>query len=233
MRDPNMYGDESALDEDPETGEQYFKGGGKYFPVSAGGTPPGYVVWDAQLEANWKEIEILKEQLYIVSETSEACFGQMKSGFVESGSGLKRLMIAPLAKAQRIRMKMDPALKKAIKLCSQINGGTNLKDCSVNISWQDGIPTDELEMSNIMAIRTGSTGGRPTISTFTAIKRLDNKSDEDVQAELDRIADDTEEMNPTPGIGFDKSTEPTQNSTKVTPPGGDAPEDKNPPGGDN
>lgn len=214
--DPNMYGDESALDEDPETGETYFRGGGKYFPVPAGGTPPGYVVWDAQLEANWTEFQTLMQQLYIISETSEACFGQLKQGMVESGSALKRLMIAPLAKVQRIRMRMDPALKKAIKLCSQINGGVNLTDIPVNIAWQDGIPSDELEMSNIMAIRTGATGGKPTISQFTAIKRLDNKSDADVQAELDRISDDEEMMNPTLDSGLDKNK-----ITEDPPSGGD------------
>jgi hypothetical protein len=217
--DPNMYGDESAIEEDPDTGESYFKGGGKFFPVPPGGTPPGYVVWDAALEANWKEIEILMEQLYIISETSAACFGMLKQGIVESGSALKRLLISPLAKAQRIRMRMDPAVKKAIKLCSEINGGTKLE--KVNIAWQDGIPTDEKEMSEVMAIRTGATGGKPTISTFTAIKRLDNKSDEDVQKELDRISDDQEAMNPMPGLNLDKNTEPNKAEDKNSDAGGD------------
>ena len=208
--DPNMYGDESAIEDDPETGESYMKGGGKFFPVAPGGTPPGYLTWEANMEANWKEIDTLMQQLYIISETSEACFGQLKQGMVESGSALKRLMIAPLAKAQRIRMRMDPALKKAIKLCSEVNGGVKLE--KVNISWQDGIPTDEKEMSEVMAIRTGSTGGKSTVSTYTAIKRLDNKTDAEVQKEMDRIADDEEMLNPTPGVNFKPNN---------TPPGGD------------
>lgn len=198
--DPNMYGDESAIEEDPITGQPFFKGGGKYFPVQQGGVPPAYLVWDAQLDANWSEIEKLIEQLYIISETSEAVFGQLKQGIVESGSALKRLLIAPLAKVQRIRMRMDPAVKKAIKLCAELNG-VQLK--KVNIAWEDGIPTDEKEMSEVMAIRTGSTGGKPTISMSTAIKRLDNKTDAEVQAELDKIAEDEEMMNPTMGNSFD------------------------------
>ncbi|MDP4092588.1 MAG: phage portal protein [Bacillota bacterium] len=188
--DPNMYGDENALDEDPDTGKVTFKGGGKFFPVSEGGTAPGYVVWDAQLEANWKELEFLLSQLYIISETSAACFGELKQGLAESGAALKRLMMAPLAKTQRIRMRIDPAAKKAIRLCSKFNGNNDLSKKPINILWQDGIPKDDREEADIMAIRTGSTGGARTISVHNAIKRLDNKTDEEVAAEMEKIAED-------------------------------------------
>lgn len=203
--DPNMYGDEAALEIDPETGEEIFKGGGRFFPVSPGGTPPGYVVWDAKLESNWKEIEMLMQQLYIISETSEACFGQLKQGMVESGSALKRLMIAPLAKAQRLRMRLDPALKKAIKLCSQ-TGKVDLTNSPINIAWQDGIPDDEREQAETMAIRLGSTGGARTISVRTAIKRLDNMSDIEAEAEMDRIAEDLAAENSFDTGGFGAET---------------------------
>ena len=53
---------------------------------------------DGQLEAAFKQIELLMEQLYIWSETSAAAFGQLKAGLAESGTALPRLMIAPLAK---------------------------------------------------------------------------------------------------------------------------------------
>lgn len=196
--DPNMYGDESALEIDPATGQEYIRGGGRFFPVQQGGTPPGYVVWDAKLESNWKEIDILMQQLYIISETSEACFGQLKQGMVESGSALKRLMIAPLAKVQRLRMRLDPALKKAIKLCSS-------KIKNINIAWQDGIPTDEKEDAEVMAIRTGATGGSKTISVKTALKRLDNMSDKEVIAEMDRISEDIAAENVLDTGGFGSS----------------------------
>ena len=188
--DPNMYGDEATLDENPETGEVTFLGGGKFFPVSENGEKPGYLVWDAQLDANWKELEFLLSQLYILSETSAAAFGELKAGMAESGSALKRLMLAPLAKTQRIRLRVDPALKKAIKLCSQIGNGKNLSKESINISWQDGLPRDDREEAEIMAIRTGANGGARTISVHTAIKRLDNKLDTEVIEEMDRIKED-------------------------------------------
>lgn len=197
--DPNMYGDESALEIDPSTGEEKFRGGGRFFPVQPGGTPPGYLTWEADLNSNWKEFEILMQQLYIISETSEACFGQLKQGMVESGSALKRLMLAPLAKAQRLRMRLDPALKKAIKLCAEL-GTTRL--ASVNIAWQDGIPSDEKEQAEVMAIRTGSTGGARTISVRTALKRMDNMSDSEVESEMERIAEDQAAENALDAGGF-------------------------------
>lgn len=187
--DPNMYGDEAALEEDDD-GNVSFRGGGKFFPVSEGGTPPGYVVWNAQLDANWKELEFLLSQLYIISETSAACFGDLKQGMAESGSALRRLMMAPLAKTQRIRMRVDPAVKKAIKLCSKLSGNRDLTNVPINIFWQDGIPRDDREEAEIMAIRTGGTGGARTISVHTAIKRLDNKTDEEVDKEMEKIAED-------------------------------------------
>lgn len=194
--DPNMYGDENAMEEDPETGETTFRGGGKFFPVSQGGQIPGYIVWDAQLDANWKQLEFLLSQLYILSETSAACFGDLKQGLAESGSALRRLMMAALAKTQRIRLRLDPAIKKAVKLCSQINGGANLTDVPVNIFWKEGLPRDEKEDAEIMAIRTGSSGGDRTISRRSAIKRLDNLTDEELDQEMERITEDEMASNP-------------------------------------
>lgn len=194
--DPNMYGDDEALEEDPETGDVEFKGGGKFFPVSQGGTIPGYIVWEAQLEANWKELEFLLSQLFIISETSSACFGELKQGMAESGSALRRLMMAPLAKTQRLRMRIDPAVKKGIKLCSRLSGNVDLSKSPINIYWQDGIPKDDREEAEIMAIRTGATGGARTISVHTAIKRLDNKTDSEVEEEMQKISEDETASNP-------------------------------------
>jgi hypothetical protein len=41
------------------------------------------------LEAAFKQIDLLMEQLYILSETSAAAFGQLKAGLAESGTALK------------------------------------------------------------------------------------------------------------------------------------------------
>lgn len=195
---PNMYGPDAALDVDPITGQTSFKAGGKYFPVSAGDEKPGYVTWEGQLGAAFKEIEILLELLYLLSETSPACFGQLKSGLAESGSALKRLLMVPLAKVNRIRMRFDPALKKVISIASALDssrGGKSiyLPEDDIQIYWQDGLPADDKEQADIMNTRTG---GKATISQKTAIKKLEGMNDKEAEDEIDRINEEETANNP-------------------------------------
>jgi len=187
--DPNMYGDASALERDPNTGEWVFKGGGKFFPVEPGGQTPGYVIWDAQLTAAFTQIERIIDMLYLVTDTSPAAFGQMKQGMAESGSALKRLLMRPLAKVNRKRLYFDPALKQILKLAlaldrAQGRGKVDPDAVDISIEWQDGLPVDDREQADIMNIRTG---GKPTISQETAIRRLDGGTADAVKREMEQI----------------------------------------------
>jgi hypothetical protein len=113
--DPNMCGPDSALEQDLTTGQWTYRGGGKYFPVGQGEQPPAYVTWDGQLEAALKQLDVLMEQFYTLErDQSAAAFGQLKAGLAESGSALRRLMMAPLAKVNRIQLRFDPALKDVL-----------------------------------------------------------------------------------------------------------------------
>lgn len=195
--DPSVQGPMSALERDPETGEWKLKLG-RYFPRNDNNDPEvKYLTWDGQLEANFKMIEKLVNILYTISEMGPAIMGdaEVKSGQASSGTALRLRMISPLAKVNRIRMRFDPALKKAIKLCSQL-GGEKIVDLSkmpINITWRDGLPEDPKEQSDIIAARTGN---KPTMSQFRAIQAMDNLSDEDTQAELDRIDEEESKTNP-------------------------------------
>lgn len=201
--EPSVQGPASALEMDPSTGEWKLKMG-NYFPKDSNeDADVEYIVWDAQMEANFKMIEKLTNLLYTISEMGSAIFGDMTSntGQIVSGSALRRLMISPLAKVNRIRMRFDPALKKAIKLCSQL-GGEGIKDLSktpISITWKDGLPEDPKEQADIMAIRTGN---KSTISQYRAIQSQDNLSDEETNIELDRIAEDEAKANPIGGQNF-------------------------------
>lgn len=191
--DPNMYGPDTALEEDPKTGQATFKGGGKYFPISEGDQIPGYVVWEGQLEAAFRQIELLMSQLFMLSETSAACFGEMKAGLAESGSALKRLMVAPLAKAARIRMNFDPGLREIIKIASELEvaqGMTgSVKIESLDIEWNDGLPEDNTEtiQNETTAYGTGIT------SLESSVKRTYGIRGKALQEELDKIKADRPE----------------------------------------
>lgn len=205
---PSMTGSASALERDPVSGEWRLKAG-NFFPRDSADDPAvEYVTWDAQLGASFTQIEKLINILYTVSEMGSAIFGDLssQSGQIPSGSALKRLMISPLAKVSRIRQRLDPAIKKAIVLCSQLGGKDiiDLSDVQINITWNDGLPDDPKETAEIMAIRTGN---KPTISQITAIKKIDGLDDEGADEELARIQDDEAMINPVKMPPFSQNPE--------------------------
>ncbi|MEV3091120.1 hypothetical protein ABNE82_22595, partial [Paenibacillus larvae] len=61
------------------------------------------------------------------------------------------------------------------------------------IQFKDGLPDDELEMANLTSIRTG---GKPTLSQKTALMRLDDMTEEQAEAELERIRREEQEEAP-------------------------------------
>jgi len=185
--DPNMYGPDTALERDTKTGKWTYRGGGKYFPVGQGEQPPGYVTWDGQLEAAFKQIDLLMEQLYVLSETSAAAFGQLKAGLAESGTALRRLMMAPLAKVNRIRMRFDPALKEVLWLASLLeraqgmSGAVELTD--IHIDWKDGLPDDDQELTQNETQRY--TAGLTSLES--SLRRLYGLEGQALQEEIERI----------------------------------------------
>ncbi len=114
--DPTLYGPEELSLTDRLTGVVSFDTG-KYLPLPADNPiPPGYVVLPDTLASAFQELEELKLQFYLVSETSPAAFGQADGGLATSGTALRRLMQAPLAKARRLRMMLDPVAKKVLDI---------------------------------------------------------------------------------------------------------------------
>jgi hypothetical protein len=198
-----MYGPDSALEQDAKTGQWQFRGGGKFFPVAQGEQPPGYVTWNGQLEAAFREIDLLMEQFYALSETTAAAFGQLKAGLAESGSALKRLMLAPLAKVNRIRMRFDPALKKVLKLVSVLEAAQGMANAvkleDIHITWQDGLPDDETErvQNEVQRYNAGLT------SLESALGRLDGLEGQALKDEIARIQGEQAANRPeSPGLNI-------------------------------
>lgn len=193
---PSMQGPMGALEQDPATGEWRFKAG-NYIPRNNKDDPEaGYITWDGHLEANFKAIERLINFLYTISEMGAALFGDLsnQTGQVPSGSALRRLMISPLAKVNRIRMRFDHALKQAIKLCSQLGGEgiTDLTKTEISITWQDGLPNDPVEEADIMDRRVG----KPTMSQRRALKQFDTMTDDEADSEMELIQEEERLNNP-------------------------------------
>lgn len=213
--DPSMSGPASALERDAVTGEWRLKMGSYFTRDSAEDPDVKYITWDGQLTASFTQIEKLTNILYTISEMGSALFGDLTSstGQVPSGSALKRLMISPLSKVNRIRMRFDPAIKQAIYLCSQLDGYSKLDKSQINIIWKDGLPSDEKELAEIMNIRTGQ---KATISQSSAIKRMDDVSETEAENELAKIQDDEATIATTPPFSTgEESEEPTEETSEV------------------
>lgn len=184
---PSMTGPVSMVEWDEAAGG-YKMRYGNFYPVNDGEQKPEMIVWDAGLDANFKMIELLINQLYTISEMGSAVFGDIShsTGNVASGTALKRLMISPLAKARRIAGHYDRVLKHIISLCAKIYG-VILEPHEISIQWNDGLPGDPVEEANIINLRTG---GKATMSRYTAIRRFDKLSDADTDTELASIEQD-------------------------------------------
>lgn len=193
--DPNMYGPADYIADNAISGRPEVTGGGQYFPVPEDQSPPGYMTWDGSQAAQFQLMEVLKQDLYEVSETTPTAFGSSATGYAESGTSLRLRMVPPLAKARDIRSRFDPVVKKALILAAALEKAWGVQDASVpetiNVTWKDGLPHDPREQSAIEAerLQSGNT------SRFSSIRRLDGGTDAETQEELDRIDEDGETQN--------------------------------------
>jgi hypothetical protein len=211
---PSVQGPPAMAVKDAASGEWTFKMGQYFEILDKDQAEVKYITWDGQLSAAFQQLEVLTNSLYTISEMGSAIFGDLsnKTGQVPSGSALKRLMISPLAKVNRLRMRLDPALKKAIKLCSELPGNNIVKLDSVSITWQDGLPGDSKEEAEIMQMRTA---GNKTMSVKRALRTYDNLSDEEADNEISMIEEDEAKNNPLavpPFGGFTRNEENAANS---------------------
>lgn len=182
--DPKMYGPDSVVKMDKD-GNSVVQAG-DYFPIppEEKAVIPAYITWDGRLDMSFKQIEELMKQFYMLSETSPAVFGEIKSGLAESGSALKRLLMAPLAKVNRVRLAFDDGLCDLLKVITLLDGK---KDVEPEIDWQDGLPDDETEQTNIeaVAVQAGISSKR------SAMKRRWKMNDKQVDDELALIEEET------------------------------------------
>jgi len=146
--EPAMGVPADAITRNPETGESHYDSNLRVFPLEEGQSPPQYITWDGQLAASFQEIEFLMSQLYALSETCPQAFGQSESGTAESGTSLRLRMMAPLKKVERMRINVDPSIKKMITILAALSGIT-LDPKEIVITWHDGLPNDEKEQSQI------------------------------------------------------------------------------------
>lgn len=215
--DPAIVVPAGTLGEDEHGNPSFRVGVDKVFEVMGkDDVLPQYIVWNGQLEAAFKELDMLIQHLLTNAEIPAVALGAGDSGTSgSSGISIKWRMNSLLAKINRKRQYYDKALKQVMLIAQLMEHELaeifDYEITPVKIKFKDGLPNDDLEQATIMQIRTGA---KATISTKTALMNLDGLTDEQAEFELSRIND--EEAISDPSIfNTDK-----KNPMKGTPNGG-------------
>ena len=182
--DPNMTGPTSMLTVDPKTGSRRLNTG-KFFAINPGETPPSYLVWEGQLSAAFKQLEVLINQLYIISEMGAALLGSTDGGSQAiSGAAMRFKMVNPLAKARRISNSLTNSVKKLFSLLSDEEIDTS----HISVEWEDGLPDDPRENIEIAKLATGKTNLMPL---EVAIMEYFNRSNKEAKDWIQRIKEES------------------------------------------
>lgn len=180
--EPSMSGPESALQYDERTG-MWFVPLGNYFKRAGNDDPDvRYITWDGNLESNFKELELLFNQLYILSEMGAAFLDGGGGGEASSGTALKLRMVSPRIKAQRLVGINAGTVKKIISLLAQVNSITIAYD-TLTIHWADGLPEDDKEQIETLV---NATGGKSVMSQYSALKKR-GLTDAETEKELEQM----------------------------------------------
>lgn len=153
---------------------------------------PEYIVWDASLENAFKEIEKLVDMLFLTSETAPDVFG-MGKGQADSGRALKYKLLRTIAKSARKKLYYDTRIKELLYTAQLMAKEHNLQvdgvrlqgePAEVEISWNDGIPEDELDQVEIIG-RKIDIGIQSKKSAIMELEQMDEASAEEKIKEIE------------------------------------------------
>lgn len=148
-----------------------------------------------QLEQAFKELEMLLEFLLSTTEIPAVAIGLKDSGTSgNSGLSIKWRMNSLLAKINRKRQFFEDGLKRVYLIAQMLEKYADPTNSDYelvipSIKFKDGLPQDDTEIANRMAIRTN---GSQTLSRKTALMIMDGLTEEEAQAEIDRIEEERE-----------------------------------------
>lgn len=168
---------------------------------------PQYITWNGQLNEAFQELDRLVDMVLMVAEIPAVALGKGDSGTSgSSGLAIKWRMNSILAKINRKKQYYSKALKQIFFVAQKLEEVLNISDYEVTIpvlTFQDGLPKDEMEQANIMSIRTG---GAKTMSQKSAIMVLNNMTEEQAEAEIEAIKKEEEAQLETASPSFFNDT---------------------------
>lgn len=210
--DPNMTGPVTMLTQDQKTGELYLKRG-KFFATSQGDNEPHYLTWDGQLTAAFNQLELLINQMYILSEMGAAILGgQDGSSAAISGTAMRFKMVNPLAKARRISNALTNPVRRLLSALSE-----NVDFAGISVFWSDGLPDDPRENIENAKLATGKEQMMPLkVAIREFFNRSDKEADEWLKAlEEDRLKQQTVEDPNHPGPQDGTGVNPSEKGSET------------------
>jgi hypothetical protein len=142
----------------------------------------------------FKELEMLIDLLFTVSEIPSVALGRNDSGTSgASGLSIKWRMNSLLSKINRKRQYYERGLKRVYIIAQMLENAVGIDEYELSmpkLKFKNGLPKDDMEEANIYAIRTG---GKATVSQKTAMMNMDDLTEEQVDAELERMKEEEPE----------------------------------------
>lgn len=156
---------------------------------------PEYIVWNANLESAFTEIEKLIEMLFMFSEIAPATMGADKDGQAESGRALKFKLLSTIRKRNRKISYYDLAIKDMLLTAQELAKAWSIQIDGVSpgqperptIQWGDGVINDETEQVENAAARIDA----GISSRADEIARLDGLSPEEARKKVKEIDAET------------------------------------------
>jgi hypothetical protein len=158
---------------------------------------PEYIVWNANLESAFKQVDKIVDLLFMFSEIAPATMGADKGGQAESGRALKFKLLSTIRKRNRKISYYDMAIKEMLKTSMELSESwgiatrDGLRPGAIevpNIKWSDGVVNDQVEMVEIAEKRV-NTG---LSSRADEIAKLDDISIDDAKIKVKEIDEETE-----------------------------------------
>lgn len=154
---------------------------------------PEYITWNGQLNEAFSELDRLIDMVLMVAEIPAVALGKGDSGTSgSSGLAIKWRMNSILAKINRKKQYYAKGIKQVFFIAQKLEEVLGIADYEVTVPilhFQDGLPKDEMEQANIMNIRTG---GMKTLSQKSAVMMLNDFTEEQAEAEIQRIKEEEE-----------------------------------------
>ena len=187
--DPILAVPEGVLDENGQVKKEAF---GMIEMKNKDGVKPEYIVWNANLDSAFKEVDKLVEFMFMFSETSPDVLG-MGKGQAESGRALKMRLIRTLAKRNRKQLYYDQALREVFYICQLLSkakgytvNGSKVKDEPTVpfLKWPDGVINDVVEDTDVEVTKVAA----GLISKKRSIMKLEGVEEDEAVAIIEEIS---------------------------------------------